>query len=182
METRRQIPSMYVLRKQVEDLSATLADLVSRAPDTITSDCSELGTYVLKVKAVKNRFSAASQQLSTTLLKNGCIDAAQNVRSERHSLHSEVQEFIILSNTIMSSNNVDLLSNIDVYTNTDGSLAGDQQELTVQEVGTDPAGHSVSDNFVSDFYQQAPTVQEVGNVPVSQSASNVQVRIVDAIT
>ena len=113
---RQSVPTMNVLRNQVHTSSEILSYLVQTSPEEIPGSIDGLLLHVSKVKKAKQDFTTNSQQLSSLLIKNGSINNANEVRTERHNLLHEVSEFLNLVNVTLKAKEIDEVSNIDIYT------------------------------------------------------------------
>ena len=107
--------SLGSLRIQVEKCHEILTYLVQVPLDEISDGTDGIINYIRRIKNAKSDFSYYSQNLSSSLLKNGSVDNARLVREERHELLNEVSEFIKFANVELKQNNIDVLSNIEVY-------------------------------------------------------------------
>ena len=118
--------ALAVIERQVSDVHKRLQNLVQISPEDIPGGIPHLSDYLKSVKSLQKEFQKISSTFSTSLIQNQALSRAGEVREERHALNSEVSEFILLANNLLSGRGIDEVSNVDIY-----STVGDTGDIKV---------------------------------------------------
>ena len=114
MEGLRVAPSYYAVTTQEDNCKQELLQNLTVHSSAIEStDVSEIKQAITTIKKIKDKYTAASQQLSSWHIKNGSYDAAREIRNTRLDLvHKDCSEFVKSLNARLHELGEDVTSSI----------------------------------------------------------------------